>query len=105
MNAIKKITLLLFSCLFFLNIPMSGRNGGAIAGGVLGGLALGSVIAASSQPRYYDGPPPSYDYRRQYEGDRRSYDEGYEQAKRDRKKKELLKENKELKEEDREANQ
>jgi hypothetical protein len=36
------------------------RDGGAIVGGVLGGLAVGTMLgAAVAQPRYY-GPPPAY---------------------------------------------
>ena len=35
-------------------------RGGAVAAGVLGGLAVGAIVgAAASQPRYY-GPPPAY---------------------------------------------
>jgi hypothetical protein len=38
----------------------AGDRGGAIAAGVLGGLAVGAIVgAAASQPRYY-GPPPAY---------------------------------------------
>jgi hypothetical protein len=38
----------------------AGDRGGAIAAGVLGGLAVGAMVgAAASQPRYY-APPPAY---------------------------------------------
>jgi len=38
----------------------AGDRGGAVAAGVLGGLAVGAIVgAAASQPRYY-GPPPAY---------------------------------------------
>jgi hypothetical protein len=37
----------------------AGDRGGAIAAGVLGGLAVGAMVgAAASQPRY--APPPAY---------------------------------------------
>jgi hypothetical protein len=38
----------------------AGGNGGAVAAGVIGGLAIGGILgAAAAQPRYY-GPPPAY---------------------------------------------
>jgi hypothetical protein len=39
-----------------------GWNGGAVAAGVIGGLALGALAAGaySSGPAYYYGPPPAY---------------------------------------------
>ncbi len=38
----------------------AGGRDGAIAAGVIGGLAVGAMVgAAASQPRYY-GPPPAY---------------------------------------------
>jgi hypothetical protein len=38
----------------------AGGNGGAVAAGVLGGLAVGAIIGgAAAQPRYY-APPPTY---------------------------------------------
>lgn len=40
----------------------AGGNGGAIAAGVLGGLAIGAIVGgATAQPRYYE-PPPAYVY-------------------------------------------
>jgi hypothetical protein len=41
--------------------PAHARNGGAVAAGVLGGLAAGAIIggAVASQPRYYE-PAPVY---------------------------------------------
>ena len=37
----------------------AGNNGGAVAAGVIGGLAIGSMLgAAAAQPRYY-GPAPA----------------------------------------------
>ena len=44
-----------------LPAPAQARNGGAVAAGVLGGLAAGAIIgsAAASQPRYY-APAPVY---------------------------------------------
>lgn len=37
----------------------AGRRGGAIAAGIIGGLALGAIIA-SAHPYYYYGPAPVY---------------------------------------------
>lgn len=40
----------------------AGGNGGAVAAGVLGGLAVGAIVGgATAQPRYY-APPPAYVY-------------------------------------------
>ena len=40
----------------------AGSNGGAVAAGVLGGLAVGAIVGgAAAQPRYY-APPPAYVY-------------------------------------------
>jgi hypothetical protein len=39
------------------------RRGGAVAAGVLGGLAAGAIIGSAVAPRYYDpyyGPAPVY---------------------------------------------
>jgi len=39
------------------------RNGGAVAAGVIGGLAAGAIIGSAIAPRYYDpyyGPAPVY---------------------------------------------
>lgn len=42
--------------------PAQAGNGGAVAAGVLGGLAVGAIVGgAASQPRYY-APPPAYVY-------------------------------------------
>jgi hypothetical protein len=43
--------------------PGSAHDGGAIAAGVIGGLAAGAIIgsaAANAHPAYYP-PPPAYD--------------------------------------------
>lgn len=38
----------------------AGGNGGAVAAGVLGGLAVGAIVGgAAAQPRYY-APAPAY---------------------------------------------
>jgi hypothetical protein len=38
----------------------AGGNGGAVAAGIVGGLAVGTILGATAaQPRYY-GPPPAY---------------------------------------------
>ena len=44
-----------------LPAPAQAGNGGAVAAGVLGGLAVGAIVgsAAASQPRYY-APAPVY---------------------------------------------
>jgi hypothetical protein len=44
-----------------LPAPAQAGNGGAVAAGVLGGLAVGAIIggAAAQQPRYY-APAPVY---------------------------------------------
>ena len=43
-----------------LPAPAQARNGGAVAAGVIGGLAAGAIIgSAVAQPRYY-GPAPVY---------------------------------------------
>lgn len=40
--------------------PAQAGNGGAVAAGVVGGLAVGAILgSAAAQPRYY-GPPPAY---------------------------------------------
>jgi hypothetical protein len=36
-----------------------GPGWGGVAAGVVGGLALGSILGATAAPRYY-GPPPAY---------------------------------------------
>ncbi len=41
------------------------RDGGAIAAGIIGGLALGGLAAAAAQHRYAE-PYPVYGYRRVY---------------------------------------
>jgi hypothetical protein len=41
----------------------AGGNGGAVAAGIIGGLAVGGMLgAAAAQPRPYYGPPPAYVY-------------------------------------------
>jgi hypothetical protein len=43
-----------------LPAPAHAGNGGAVAAGVIGGLAVGSILgAAAAQPRYY-APAPVY---------------------------------------------
>ena len=43
-----------------LPAPVQAGNGGAVAAGVIGGLAVGGLIgAAAAQPRYY-APAPVY---------------------------------------------
>lgn len=39
--------------------PAEARNGGAIAAGVIGGLAVGALIGAAANGPYY-GPGPGY---------------------------------------------
>ena len=40
--------------------PAQAGNGGAVAAGVVGGLAVGAILgSAAAQPRYY-APPPAY---------------------------------------------
>lgn len=36
----------------------AGSRGGAVAAGVLGGLAAGAIIGAATAPYYYAPPPP-----------------------------------------------
>lgn len=61
----KKIILILTLC---ASSELNARNGGAIAGGVLGGMFLGSMLTRASEPRtvyvesnnqddYYQQPP------------------------------------------------
>lgn len=38
--------------------PVQAR-GGALAAGIIGGLAVGTILGAAAAPRYY-GPPPVY---------------------------------------------
>ncbi len=38
--------------------PAEAGDGGAIAAGVLGGLAAGAIIGSAVAPRPYYGPPP-----------------------------------------------
>jgi hypothetical protein len=58
MNAIKKITFSLFSCMIFLSMPMLGRWGGGA--GFATGLVVGTAVtapaiaAANADRRYYD---------------------------------------------------
>ncbi|PIK73940.1 hypothetical protein CS379_05405 [Methylobacterium frigidaeris] len=57
-----------------MQAPAQARDGGAIAAGIIGGLALGGLAAAAAaQPRYaypaYGSPAygyPAYGYRRVY---------------------------------------
>jgi hypothetical protein len=36
--------------------PASARNGGAVAAGVIGGLAAGAIIGSAASRNYYSGP-------------------------------------------------
>jgi hypothetical protein len=36
------------------------NRGGAVAAGVLGGIAAGALIAGAAAPYYYAPPPPAY---------------------------------------------
>lgn len=56
--------------------PADARNNGAIIGGVVGGLAVGAIVAGAAQQRgYYDGS--NYGYQPAY-GDQPAY--GYQPA-------------------------
>ena len=60
--------------------PAQARDGGAIAAGVIGGLAVGAAVA--SQPRGYYGGPSYYDsgYQPVYGAchtERQEFDDGY----------------------------
>jgi hypothetical protein len=50
--------------------PASARDDGAVAAGVLGGLAAGAIIGSQAQRNYYSGPgyvqEPVYDQRDMY---------------------------------------
>jgi hypothetical protein len=59
----------------------AGNNGGAIAAGVVGGLAVGAIVG-SQAPRSYYGGPGYYDsgYQPVYSGchtERQQFDDGY----------------------------
>ena len=42
--------------------PVQAGDGGAVAAGIIGGLAVGGLLGgAAAQPRYY-APPPAYVY-------------------------------------------
>ncbi len=69
----KIMTLAVLSALAFTAVsqPASARNnGGAVAAGVIGGLALGAIIGSQAQRNYYSGP--AY-----YGGPGYAYDPGY----------------------------
>ena len=51
--------LAVFAIAFSLATPSQAGNGGAVAAGLVGGLAAGAIIGAATAPRYY-GPPPAY---------------------------------------------
>lgn len=59
---------LLFSCSIAVEQAVQAHGGGAVAGGVFGGLALGSILASSNRPRetvIYERQPayvPEYIY-------------------------------------------
>ena len=60
-----------FALSFTASDPASARDDGAVAAGVLGGLAVGAIIGSQAQPRnYYNGPgyvgEPVYERREQY---------------------------------------
>lgn len=50
--------------------PASARDDGAVAAGVLGGLAVGAIIGSQAQRNYYSGPgyvdEPVYEEREPY---------------------------------------
>jgi hypothetical protein len=50
--------------------PASARDDGAVAAGVLGGLAAGAIIGSQAQRNYYSGPgyvdQPGYERREMY---------------------------------------
>ena len=60
-----KRTILVFTTAAAMSLPaavpvQAGGNGGAVAAGVIGGLAVGGMLgAAAAQPRYY-APGPAY---------------------------------------------
>lgn len=49
---------------------IAGGNGGAVAAGVVGGLAVGAIIGSQAQRNYYGGPG--------YYGDPGYYESGYQ---------------------------
>lgn len=42
--------------------PVQARDGGAVVGGVLGGLAVGAIIGSAAAARPYAPPPPAVVY-------------------------------------------
>lgn len=55
--------------LLITTLPIAARNGGAVAGGLLGGFALGTIVSNASQrsephTTYIYNDQPSYDYDR-----------------------------------------
>ncbi len=61
--------------------PASARDGGAVAAGVIGGLAVGVIIGSQANRGYYGGPgyyesgyQPSY---RECHTERRQIEDGY----------------------------
>jgi hypothetical protein len=55
---------------FAASNPASARDDGAVAAGVIGGLAVGAIIGSQAQRNYYSGPAyveePVYERREQY---------------------------------------
>ena len=55
---------------FAASNPASARNDGAVAAGILGGLAVGAIIGSQAQRNYYERPGyvdgPVYEQREQY---------------------------------------
>lgn len=68
--ALRKVAIVTAAALPLMSLqaPAQARDGGAIAAGIIGGLALGGLAAAAAaqaQPRYAY-PYPAYGYRRVY---------------------------------------
>jgi hypothetical protein len=56
---LKIITLAAVTALTLTAVPQpasAGNNGGAVAAGVIGGLAVGAIIGSQAQRNYYGGP-------------------------------------------------
>jgi hypothetical protein len=63
MKSLKILSISLLTLLCIGQSNLQARHGGAIAGGILGGLALGSVVSAANRHNYYDD---GYYYGRHY---------------------------------------
>ncbi|TGD93437.1 hypothetical protein EU555_33240 [Methylobacterium nonmethylotrophicum] len=49
-----------------MQAPAQARDGGALAAGIIGGLALGGLAAAAASQPHYAYPAPAYGYRPVY---------------------------------------